>query len=93
MMGKFSVSCITTASLINKMSTSLNCCSLKNCINHPGSCFVFQLYSSLNFAWFKMLDVLVQIVLKGALMLLAVGYLPKLEVVGIIKNGCFQPFS
>lgn len=35
----------------------------------------------------------VQIVLKGALMLLAVGYLLKMEVVGIIKNGCFQPFS
>lgn len=93
MMGKPGVSCITTARLINKMPTSLNCCSLRNCTNHPGSCFVFQLYSSLNVTWFKMQDVPVRIVLKGALMLLAVGYLPKMEVVGIIKNGCFQPFS
>lgn len=40
-----------------------------------------------------MQDVPVHIVFEGALMLLAVGYLPKMEVVGIIKNGCFQPFS
>lgn len=40
-----------------------------------------------------MQDVLVQIVLKGALMPLAVVYLAMMEVVGLIKNGCFQPFT
>lgn len=40
-----------------------------------------------------MQDVPVQMVFKGAVMLLAVAYLPKMELVGIIKNGCFHPYT